>query len=106
MLPSRRFSEPAPEGADLNGRVIDLGTGDAILGLGGTGHLPGGVQPGGALEEGRYLAVNADTVVLEFYDRESGAMMARFVIFPTLVRFDPRVDMSRPAPSTDASARR
>ena len=80
----------APEGSILHSQVIDLASGDELLDLGsGRVIFRAAFNPGGALEPGRYLAVNADTVALEIYDMDSGAMVARYENSPNLIRFDP-----------------
>ncbi|HUH08790.1 MAG TPA: PQQ-binding-like beta-propeller repeat protein, partial [Egibacteraceae bacterium] len=78
-----------PSEADLRSRVIALPSGDELLDLGERVAFRAAFNPGGALEPGRYLAVNLDTAVLEVYDMASGSLVVSLEIFPTMIRFDP-----------------
>jgi WD40 repeat protein len=90
----------APDGSYQPNRVIDVESGETILDLpssasGADADSPTPIifraafNPGGALEAGRFLAVNVDTAALEIYELDSGAVVARYENLPNLIRFDP-----------------
>jgi WD40 repeat protein len=82
--------QAASAGADGHNRVIDVDTGEQLLELDSTGVIfRAAFNPGGALESGRYLAVNLDTWWLDIYDMKTGTRVARYQNAPNTIRFDP-----------------
>jgi WD40 repeat protein len=95
----------APDGSPQPNRLIDAETGEVLLDLSrrdedeaaeedaddNSTHVifRAAFNPGGALEEGRFLAVDVDTAVLEIYDLDSGELIASYENSPGLICFDP-----------------